>query len=178
MGVVAFQEWLRGRAGDRDALANAVTEMLSRSLAVAMRAQAMAETVRLRSGLSEGVDIAARLRKPLDLFEFHDWMARDMAPLNTAWSAVWTQGDQVMVRLANAPLSACSDLIGISTATQPAGSYRERLRLYLVGERWTEEQRADSQRVLEEVAHAEEPGRARPAEARQAARGVVRARRG
>lgn len=59
-----------------------------------------------------------------------------------------------MVRLANALLSACSDLIGISTPTQPSGSHRERFRRYVVGERWTEEQRADSQRVLEEVAHA------------------------
>ena len=154
LGVVAYQEWLRSRAGDRDALATAVIEMLSRSLAVAMRAQAAAETVRLRSGLSEGVDIAIRLRKPLDLFEFHDWMAQDMAPLNTAWSVVWAHGDQEMVRLANALLSACSDLIGISTPTQPTATYLERFRRYVVGERWTAEQRAESQHALEEVAHA------------------------
>jgi len=49
---------------------------------------------------------------------------------------------------------ACGDLIGISTATQPTGSYRERLKRYVVGERWTAELRADSQRGMKEVAHA------------------------
>jgi hypothetical protein len=95
-----------------------------------------------------------RLRKPSDLFEFTDWMAQDVAPLNAAWSVIWARGDQEMIRLANALLSACSDLIGASTALQPARSHWERVRRVVVGERWTDEQRAEAQQVLEQLAHA------------------------
>lgn len=154
LGVVWFQEWKRGRAADRDTLAKAVLDMLSRSMAVASRAQAVAEMVPLRSGLGEGVDIATRVRKPLDMFEFHDWLAQDLAPLSAAWSVIWTQGDQEMVRLANALLAACSDLIGASTDTGQAGSYLERVRRVIVGERWTDEQRSEAQDALKKVAAA------------------------
>jgi hypothetical protein len=58
LGVVAFQNWLSGRSADSDALIGAVTEMLSRSMAVSMRAQAMGETMRIRSGISEAVDVS------------------------------------------------------------------------------------------------------------------------
>jgi hypothetical protein len=124
------------------------------SMAVSMRAQAMGETMRIRSAIGEGVDITIGLRKPSDLFELTDWMAHDMAPLNAAWSVVWARGDQEMMRLANALLSACADLIGASTTIGPARSYWERVRRFLVGERWTDQKRAESQQALKEMAHA------------------------
>lgn len=154
LGVVTLQERLRGKAGDRDALAAAVIEMLSRSMAVATRAQAMGETMKLRSGLGEGVDVATRLRKPADPLELHDWMAQDLAPLNAAWSVIWARGDQEMVRLGNDLLSKCSDLVGVSTAMQPADSPRARLRRWAIGQRWTPEMQADLQSALKEMAHA------------------------
>jgi hypothetical protein len=84
----------------------------------------------------------------------HDWMAQDMAPLNAAWSVVWARaGDQQTVRLANALLAACSDLVGAGSIG-PATSYWERIRRYVLGERWTPEQRAEVQRHLTAVAHA------------------------
>jgi hypothetical protein len=64
LGVVAFQEWRRRKASDRDALLAAVTEMLSRSLAVSLRAEAMGLTMKVRSGLGEGVEVALRQRRP------------------------------------------------------------------------------------------------------------------
>jgi hypothetical protein len=57
LGVVWFQQRLQGRQADRDALISAVTEMLARSLALSMRADTLGQTMKLRSGLGEGVDV-------------------------------------------------------------------------------------------------------------------------
>lgn len=62
--------------------------MLSRSMAVMTAAQALGLTMKTRSGLGEGVDVAMRLRKPADPMELHDWLAKDMAPLTEAWSVI------------------------------------------------------------------------------------------
>ncbi|MCW2539252.1 MAG: hypothetical protein JWN95_977 [Frankiales bacterium] len=59
----------------------------------------MAGTAKLRSGFGEGIDIATRIRKPLDPLQLHDWIAQEFDPLNTAWSEIWTSGDQELVRL-------------------------------------------------------------------------------
>jgi hypothetical protein len=99
----------------------------------------MGETMKIRSGLGEGVDIVTHQRKPFDPLEMHDWMAQHMAPLNAAWSAIWAGGDQELVRRANALLSACSDLISVSTARMPAETAGARLRRQVAGERWTQE---------------------------------------
>jgi hypothetical protein len=48
--------------------------MLSRSTAVMMRAQALGQQMRLRSGLKEGLDVTLKFRKPADVLEFHDWL--------------------------------------------------------------------------------------------------------
>jgi hypothetical protein len=53
VGAIMLQNRLAGRSADSDALAGAVTEMLSRSMAVSMRAQAVGEMMRIRSGLGE-----------------------------------------------------------------------------------------------------------------------------
>jgi hypothetical protein len=83
-----------GLKRDRRALADAITEMLSCSMEVSLGAHAMGETMKIRSGLGEGIDVLAHLRKQLDPLELHDWMARDVAPLNSAWSVIWARGDQ------------------------------------------------------------------------------------
>jgi hypothetical protein len=97
-----------------------------------------------------------RVRKPADLLELTDWMAQDMAPLNAAWSVIWARGDQEMIRLANGLLAACSDLIGASTTVKAAASYWERARRYVIGERWTDAQRAEAQQALTAMARARE----------------------
>jgi hypothetical protein len=84
LGVVWVREWRRAKADDRAAL----------------RAQAMGESMRLRSGLSEGLDVTLHLRKPADAMEFHDWMARDVMPMHAALDEIWTRWDQEGVRLA------------------------------------------------------------------------------
>ena len=156
LGVVALQEWLRGRASERDMLAAAVTEMLSRSMEVMMRAQALGLQMRLRSGIGEGVDVTLGLRKPADALEFYEWMARDLAPMNAAWSVIWARGDQETVRLANALLSDCNEVIGASTARQQVDSVGARVRRWAVGEKLTPELERDLNRAVRHVAHARE----------------------
>lgn len=57
-----------GRAGPVLAATHsrAITAMLSQSMTVMMTVQAMGQTMRVRSGLGEGLDVATRLRKPAD----------------------------------------------------------------------------------------------------------------
>lgn len=153
LGVVWVREWQRQKASNRAALRAAVTELLSRSLAIAMRARTMGETMKLRSGLKEGLDVALRHRKPTDPLELHDWIARDMVPLNTALSELWTRADQEGVRLANEVVNKCSDLLGVSTARQKADGW-ERMRRWAMGERWTPGMVAENDRAMRELAHA------------------------
>jgi hypothetical protein len=156
LGVTWFREWLRGRAAGRDALGTAITEMLSRSMAVMMAAQTLGLTMKSRSGLGEGLDVATRLRKPSDPMELHDWIAKDMGPLNEAWSAIWVRGDQETIRLANALLGACAEIVSAGTQRQPADTAPARLRRWAVGERQTPDMEADLQAAIKAVAHARE----------------------
>jgi hypothetical protein len=154
LGVVWFQEWRRGKASERDALRASVQELLSRSMAVAMRASTVGETMRIRSGLKEGFDIAMRHRKLLDGLELHDWMAQDLAPLNAALSDIWTRDNQEGVRLANEVVNKCMDLLGASTARQQVNGSLERMRRWAMGEKWTPEMLAEYNRAIRELAEA------------------------
>lgn len=51
LGAVGTQERRRRQTRDREALRAAVGELMSRSVAIAMRSQAMGETMKVRSGL-------------------------------------------------------------------------------------------------------------------------------
>lgn len=154
LGVMWIQEWRRGRASDADALHAAAIELLTRSLAVALRAHAMGETMRLRSGLKEAVDIAMRHRRLLDPLELHDWMAQEIKPLNAALTELWARADQEGVRLANDVVGTCLDLLGASVAVSPARSGWERISKWAVGERWTSEIREEHERAMRDLAAA------------------------
>ncbi len=156
LGIVAFQQWLQGRAAARDAITVAVTEMLGRSMSVSSRAQAMGETMKVRSGIGEGIDVTLHQRKPTDPLELHDWMAQDFAPLNAAWSVIWARSDQELIRRANKLLNSCGEVISASTARQPADTTAARTRRAVVGDRWTPEMKAAYQRALVDMAHARE----------------------
>jgi hypothetical protein len=83
-------------------------------------------------------------------------MAQDLAQLNAAWSEIWAWGDQEMVRLANKLLSACMDLMGVSTERQPATSVTARVRRWVAGERLTPEMQASIDNGRKEMADARE----------------------
>jgi hypothetical protein len=109
-------------------------DLLARSMSLAHRAQTIRSMLPLRSGLEEGVSVVLRLRKPLDAFDLHDWLDKDMAPLTDAWSQVWTVGSQKGVDAADELMNACADLV--AAATQHDES-RERGRTTVRGIVWT-----------------------------------------
>lgn len=152
LGVMWVQEWRRGKARERAALHTAMTELLSRSLAVAMRARALGEAMKVRSGLKEGLDVTMGSRKPVDPLEVHDWIAQEVIPLNTAVAELWTRDDQEGIRLANEVVNKCTELLGVSTARQPANDRLGRVRRLLAGERWTPEMIAENDRAVHELA--------------------------
>jgi hypothetical protein len=137
-GVMWIQQRLQSKGSDRAALAASAQELLARSMTVATRSRAMGDTMRFRSGLREGWDVALRQRKPVDSLELHDWMAKDLAPLNAALTEIWTRDNQEGVRLANDVVNKCAALLGASTVRQPAEGL-ERLRRWAAGEQWTPE---------------------------------------
>lgn len=152
LGVTWIREWLQGRASERAALHAAVQELLSRSMAVAARARAVGETMRIRSGLKEGFDVAMRHRKLLDVFELHDWLAQDITPMTAALSEIWTRDDQEGIRLANDVVSKCMDLLGTNTTRQQTDNGWERMRRWAAGERWTPEMIEETNRAMRELA--------------------------
>lgn len=154
LGVVWYQESRRVRASASEALHQAIVELLARSLAISLRARALGDLMKHRSGLTEGLDVATRVHKPVNLLELHDWVAEDFSPLNEACGQIWTRGDQEMVRLANAVVLCCADLLGVSTARQQAVSAAERLRVWVLGERWTPDMVAEHQASVEALAEA------------------------
>jgi hypothetical protein len=151
LGVVGYQERKRSQASDRDALHSAVLELLTRSTAVGLRAQALQDTIRSRSGLGEGVDVMLRYRKPFDPMELHDWQAQDLVPLNAALNEVWTRGDREGIRLADGLVSRCADLLRESTARAPARTALKWLRKAVFGERWTPGMLATQQCALDDM---------------------------
>ena len=151
LGIVAFQEWRRGKAADQDALRAAIGELLARSLAVALRASTLASTMRSRSGPVEVLNVVMHHRRPIDLPEIHDWMAQDWTLLNVALSDLWTRWDQEGVRLANDLVGKCADLFEISLAQQSGRRGWEHLRWRGAGQRWTPEWLADYRHAVEQV---------------------------
>jgi len=117
-----------------------------------MRARAIGELMKQRSGLKEGLDVTMRHRRPVDLLELHDWMDKDLAPMNVALSEIWTRWDQEGVRLANDVVLKCMDLLGAATTRTQGGSGWERVRIWAAGERWTPELIAANDAALQDLA--------------------------
>jgi hypothetical protein len=93
--------------------------------------------MQIRSGLGEGIDVATRVRRPLDPFEFHDWFAQGFTPINDAWSAIQIVGSPKTVEAATSLVDACADLVALATE---AGNARGRVGTALRGQEWTPEQ--------------------------------------
>jgi hypothetical protein len=151
LGVVGYQERRRGKASDMDALHAAVLELLTRSTAVSLRAEALRDTIRSRSGLSEGLDVTLHYRKPFDAMELHDWQAQDLVPLNAALNEVWTRWDEEGIRLADDLVAKCAGLLRASTARAPAGTTRQWLRRVILGDRLPPEMFAAQERALDDM---------------------------
>ena len=137
LGIVAYQQRRRDKASARDALHRAVLELLTRSITIPLRAQAMRDALAFRAGLMEGVGVVLlRLRKPPDALRILDWQAPGIVAMMAALDEVWTRGDQESIRLADDLALKCSELLFNSTTIVPARTRRQRARKALIGERW------------------------------------------
>jgi len=90
-----------------------------------------------RSGIAEGVSVSLGQRKPLDVFQLHEWLEADFRPITDAYSKVRLVGSQEAIDIANNILTACSTLVDTATATDPHQGLLVRL---MKGERPTFEQ--------------------------------------
>jgi hypothetical protein len=135
-GLLPRDSWIRGHHRSTERLA-AYQRLLAQSMVAGQAAAALRMTIKIRSGLTEGLDIALHHRRPLDPFDLADRFLRDFQPLFEAQTAVWAKGSQEAIPLANELVDRCIDLIGIATEPGQGGN---RLSRYLRGEQWTDEQ--------------------------------------
>ena len=144
-GTIFWQQRRRDRADAVAQKRNAYGLLIAHSLNFTIRAQAMRNTMRARSGFNERLDLAMRLRRPLDPIELHDWFAQGYEPLNQAWANVEVVGSAAAVRIATDLMDTCADFVKLAGEL---GMARGRFVTYLRGFEWT----ADQDRALEEAA--------------------------
>jgi hypothetical protein len=132
LGTMAYQQRRIDRRDAASARGHAYAALLVRSLTLAQRATTLMTTARLRSGLTEGFDVALRHRRPLDPMQLHDWLMQDMLPAIEAWSNIWLTTPPPIVAKANELFAACSGVMEAATM-HPRRSGVAKLREYLLG---------------------------------------------
>lgn len=149
-GTILWQQRKRDQGDAAAQKSEAYHQLISHSLSFTIRAQALRNTMRSRSGLNERIDLALRLRRPIDPMELHDWFAQGHEPMNQAWSRIEVIGSPDAVDAATQLLDACADYVRMATEL---GTARGRVATYLKGLQWTREQEdaleATARRVVE-----------------------------
>lgn len=84
----------------------------------------------------------------------HDWLAQDLAPLNTpsrrfGRDGIRKESGSPMTSSANAQTSWAR-----AWPRPPAASAWDRVRIWAAGQRWTSDMRAENERAVKEVVHA------------------------
>jgi hypothetical protein len=123
VGGYTLRDWLhdgrRQRAGQTDELKSACMALMSSAYRLVHRTSVIRLAMHLRSGLSEGIDIATRQRKPIDPIEHGEYMLQDMNPMLEAQARVWLLGDEELIRGASDIILAGSKVIETATALPP-----------------------------------------------------------
>jgi hypothetical protein len=89
------------------------------------------------------------LRRPADVLELHDWLAKDFEPINSAWSHIQVVGTAEVIDAATQLLDACADVLGVATST---GKAHGKLATTVIGQAWTDEQQEELQAATRLVA--------------------------
>lgn len=153
--LVAFGIDWRGARRQRDEQRrlerrDAYAKLLAITLTISQTAFALRTTIELRLGITEGIDVALRMRQPLDLLDlYYDRLRRDLVPLNEAWASVWTFGTTKAVKSANRLVDRAADVMGTATAR---GEARAGLVRLFLGEKWTPEQHERWKTAVRELA--------------------------
>lgn len=120
LGSVGFFQWQRRREDQSNAKVAklaAYSERHAHTFAYAQRVEAIGLVKRLRSGISEGLDVSLRQRKPIEVFELFDWLNADLGPIHGTYSRITVIGSQEAIDVATRVVAACSDLLDASIAT-------------------------------------------------------------
>lgn len=148
-GGIIWQQLHRDRVAAKAEKRDAYHQMIAAALSFSIRAQALRETMRVRSGLADSLDVSLRVRPrdlvemtlhsrtPLDPMALHDWLAQGYEPVNQAWSRIEIIGSAEAIEAATQLLDACADVVAVATQ---AGSARGRMRSGLIGLKWTAQQ--------------------------------------
>jgi len=129
----------------------AYTQLLGAAMMVVHTAGMMRVTMITRSGLREGVDIAIRLRKPIEPFDIDDRLRRDWEPLFEAWTHIWAVGSPEAIQNANRLLDTAVEVLGTGTRR---GEATEGVARWLLGEKFTPEQTANFMKQVRALAQA------------------------
>ncbi len=131
---IYYQQHRIDKREAKAARSQAYLQLFSRSMTLAIRAETLTQTARLRSGWRENLDVAFRLRPAADPMYRHDWLDADFNPAIEAWSGVWMGAPQAVVAKANALLNCCIAVVAAAT-TRPEQSAPQRVMEFVVGAR-------------------------------------------
>lgn len=118
-GLFQWQRWRDNRASTRTNKEIAYHELHARTYSFVRRAGTLGLAKQFRSGIAEIVSVSLGQRKPLDVFQLHEWLEADFRPIAEAYSKVCLVGSQEAIDIANNILTACGKLINAATATDP-----------------------------------------------------------
>jgi hypothetical protein len=155
-GIVAFGlEWWRSKKADKSTQAerrsHAYSILLTRSTIIAHLASDLHMAMKLKSGLTESLNVAMGITKKLDPLELADRLRAELQPLYEAWTEVWMVGSKEAIPVANDLVNRCGEVMG--TATQK-GEARPLFLKVVVGEKWTQKQLDQWQNELRGLAEA------------------------
>lgn len=143
LGVAWIQARWRTSEDRRQHLASACSDVLSASMLVAHRARVLDSTIQVRSGLTEGLDVALHHRKPVDPMQLYDWLSQDLAALHKAVSEVWLRGGGEISRTASDIEVQCARLLELGTSVPGQRTFLQNLthvtRDEAFVERWIQE---------------------------------------
>jgi hypothetical protein len=132
VSAVWLQSRQQARASEADARERAYVDMLVVSIALSRRIRTLLTILKVRSGIGEGVAVTFGQREAMDAMALHEWIEVDFRPLMDAWTRVWACGSADGVRLSNALLDACRDVMSVLDLAAPP-SLLGKLRQTLVG---------------------------------------------
>jgi len=128
LGVAWMQARWRAAQERSQRLAAACSDVLSASMLVANRIRVLNGTIQVRSGLTEGMDVALHHRRPVDPMELYDWLAQDQTALHKAVSEVWLRGGPAVSTIASDIELQCAKLLELGVSVPGQRTFFQNLR--------------------------------------------------
>lgn len=116
LGIDALRARRSAKQDRLGALVLACDQVISSALKLALRSESLRKTMFVRSGLTEGIDIALHHRKPIDPMELGDWLMIDLGPMLDAQSRIWVYGNRDLIQGAAAVIEAAREVLAKSTS--------------------------------------------------------------